>query len=772
MVLANFGDFLKSLCQTWSNSHSSRRTSSAHRQNSFVADTTESLEVRVVPAATPLATITPAVTVAEGDSATVDAVFTVTLSAASTQPSTVSYATEDGSAKADDGDYTAKSGTLNFAAGETSKTITIPVNGDHKFETDETFTVVLLAATVARLGSPTRGVATITNDDPAPTVSIGTPGTVFEGNSGTKLAVFPVTLSNPSDVAVTLHYATADGTATVADNDYESASGSITFAPGETSKNISVTINGDTKAESDETFTVTLSSPTPTSITIPTAVATATIGDDDTLPVLSVNNPAPIDEGATGTVTLLFTVTLSASSTQTVTVAYTTADGTATVADNDYTATSGTLTFAPGQTTKEISVVVKGDTKNEADETILLQLSSPTNARVAVSPGTATITNDDDTLPSVSLSQAVTVTEGNTGTVDTVFHVILSQAAGQNVTVAIATSDGTAKVSDSDYVANSTTITFAPGETDKTFTVKVNGDTKLEGNENFTVKLSDAVNATLGTATIAGTITNDDGGTVSIAKTTDAAETTPPSKGKFTVTQSGVSATPTVVTYTVSGTAIAGASGADSDYQTLSGTVTIPAGQTSATIDVTPFNDSLAEDPETVIVTLTGFTGGDGSIELDPDNQKLTATVQILDAAGVPSLTTGEAVTYTAKQSPIKIMPQATVGAGTLGGGTLAFSVNAVVNGNTIVDRFKFPKIKSLGTTDGFQYVDNKLVLTINLKQSITASDIQSFLRSLKFSTKDSGLQQATRSFVVTLTDAASHATSVTQTINVHASST
>ncbi len=770
MVLANFGDFLKSLRKTWTSSQPARRSSSTKRQDAFVADATEVLEVRVVPAAAPLATITPAVTVAEGDSATVDAVFTVTLSAASTNASTVSFATEDGSAKAADGDYTAKSGTLNFAPGETSKTITIPVNGDHKFETDETFTVVLLAATVARLGSPTRGVATITNDDPAPTVSIGSPGTVFEGNSGTKLAVFPVTLSNPSDFAVTLHYATADGTATVADNDYESASGSITFAPGETSKNISVTINGDTKAETDETFTVTLSSPTPSSVTIPTPVATATIGDDDTLPLLNVNNPAPIDEGATGTVTLLFTVTLSASSTQTVTVAYTTADGTATVADNDYTATSGTLTFAPGQTTKEISVVVKGDTKNEADETILLQLSAPTNARVGVNPGTATITNDDDSTTVVSLSQAVTVTEGNSGTVDAVFHVILSQASGQNVTVAIATADGTAKVSDSDYVQNSTTITFAPGETDKTFTVKVNGDTKLEGNENFSVKLSDVTNATLGTATIAGTITNDDGGTVSIAKTTDAAETTPPSKGKFTVTQSGISATDTVVTYIVSGTAIAGASGTDSDYQTLSGTVTIPAGQTSATIDVTPFNDAVTESPETVIVTLNGFTGGDGSIELDPDNQKLTATVQILDSTGLPTLTAGGPVTYTAKKAPINVLPEATVGTASLGGGTLAFSVDAVVSGNFIVDKFKFPKSKSLGTTDGFQYVDGHLVLTIDLKQDITASEIQSFLRKIKFSTKDSGLQQATRSFVVTLANAASQATSVTQTINVHAS--
>ncbi len=768
MVLANLGDFLKDLRRSWRTTRPARRTSSAKRQNSLVADAAECLEVRVVPAASPVLNITPAVTVAEGNTATTEAVFTVTLSAASTASVTVVYTTADGTATTADGDYQAKTGNLTFAPGETTKTISVLVNGDTKFESNETFSVTLLTPTIAKIGTG-QGTATITNDDNAPTVSIGSPGTVFEGNSGTKVASFPVTLSNPSSVPVTIHYATMDGTATVADNDYVAASGNITFAPGETTKTVEVTIKGDTKAETDETFDVKLTSPTPAAVTIPTPTATATIGDDDTLPVLSVNNPASINEGDTGTVTLLFTVTLSATSTQTVTVAYTTADGTATIADNDYTAASGTLTFAPGQTTKEISVVVKADIKNEADETILLQLSAPTNARVAVSPGTATITDDDaDNQPTVRLTQPVTVTEGNTDTVDATFHVILSQATGQAVTVMIATADGSAKVSDNDYLASSATITFAPGETDKTFVVKVNGDTKLEANENFSVSLSGATNATITTATIAGTITNDDGGTVSITKTADGAETTPPSKGKFTVTQSGISATDTVVTYTVAGTAEAGEG---HDYAELSGTVTIPAGQTSVVINVTPFNDAETEVPETVIVTLDEITSGDGSVELNPDTEKLTATVQILDAAGLPTLTVGEAVTYTAKQAPIKILPQATVGAATLGGGTLSISVDAVVNGNLIVDRFRFPKIRSLGTTDGFQYVNNHLVLTIDLKENVTSAAIQSFLRGLKFSTKDTGLAQATRSFVISLANAAGQLSSVTQTINVNAGS-
>ena len=763
MVLANFGDFLKHLRQTWSDVTPPRRQGARQRRDSLLGIATETLEVRVVPAAQPTVSITPAVTVVEGESSTEQAVFTVTLSAASTSTVLVSYATENGSASQEDHDYVEKSGTLSFAPGETSKTISVSVNGDLKFETNETFFVDLIVAQNAKLSkSASVGTCTITNDDDAPTISITGPANVIEGESGTTVATFTVTLSNPSGLPISVHYATEDGTGTVADNDYEAASGTLTFAPGATTQTISVTVNGDTTDEADETFDVNLTTPSPSSSTITTASATATIVDDDTLPLVNVNNPAPIDEGDSGTVTLLFTVTLSSASTDTVTVAYTTANGTAT-AGPDYTAVSGTLTFAPGQTSKEISVVVKGDSSNEAHETILLQLSAPTNAKVGISPGTATITDDDEgTAPTVSLAQAPTVTEGDDGTVDATFHVTLSQASGQTVTVVVSTADGTAKLSDSDYVQKTQTITFAPGETNKTFVVQENGDTDLEGNETFQVKLSDATNATIGTSTINGTITNDDGGTVSIAGTKDGAETTPTTKGRFTVTLSGVSATPTVVAYTVAGTA---ESGEGNDYAELSGTVTIPAGQTSAVIEVTPFNCNETEDPETVIVTLTEIVDGDGSIELDPDTENLTASIQILDAAGLPSLTVGNEVTFSRR--PIKIMPQAVVEDTPLGGGTLSISVNAVVSGNMIVDTFRFPRIRSLGTTEGFHYVNEKLVITIDLKENITAAAIQKFLRGLKFSTKDSGLDVATRSFVTTLSNAAGQASSVTQTINV-----
>src|SRR5262249_46114318 len=157
--------------------------------------------------------------------------------------------------------------------------------------------------------------------------------------SGTTAATFTVSLSAPTDQTVTVNYSTADGTA-VAGSDYEAASGTLTFDPGQTSQTVTVSVLGDTLSEASETFTLNLSSPT--NATLIQAQGTTTISDDDPLPSLSVNNVSVV-EGNSGTTAATFTVSLSAPSGQTVTVSYATLNGTA-LASSDYTATSGTLT--------------------------------------------------------------------------------------------------------------------------------------------------------------------------------------------------------------------------------------------------------------------------------------------------------------------------------------------------------------------------------------------------------------------------------------------
>ena len=305
------------------------------------------------------------------------------------------YGTGGGTATAGT-DYTTTSGTLTFTPGQTQQTISVPVIGDALNEPNETFQVTLSNPTNATIASGS-ATGTITNDDGVPQLSIGN-ASVTEGNSSSVTAPFTVTLSAASGQTVTVGYATAAGTA-AAGSDFTTTAGTLTFAPGTTTQTINVPVLPDTIDEANETFTVGLSNAT--NATISTTTGTGTIVDNDTAPSLSIGNTS-VTEGNSGTVNATLTVTLSAASGQTVTVNYATADGSAT-SPADYTSTSGTLSFSPGQTSKTITVGVKGDTLDEANDTINVDLSNPANATIADSQGVITV-NDDDATPSLSIN--------------------------------------------------------------------------------------------------------------------------------------------------------------------------------------------------------------------------------------------------------------------------------------------------------------------------------------------------------------------------------
>ena len=338
--------------------------------------------------------------VLEGNAGTSLAVFTVSLSAASSAAVSVDYATEDGTAATGDQDYVATSGTLTFTPGQTSQTISVPVNGDTKFEVNETFALRLSSAVNASIA---RTVATVTivNDDVAPImpgVSIDDVA-VVEGNSGQTTVTFTVSLSQAVTNSVTIAYATANGTATASDGDYLPITGALVFSPGQRQRTIAVSFLGDLRPESDESFSVVLSSPI--NATLSKAIGVATIRNDDAanVPLIAVTD-VTVTEGNSGSRPAVFNVLLSAATANTVTVRYATRDVSATVADNDYATMSGELTFAPGEIAKTVTVSVFGDTKAEADEVFDLVLSAPTNASLLRAVGVGTITNDDAGLGS------------------------------------------------------------------------------------------------------------------------------------------------------------------------------------------------------------------------------------------------------------------------------------------------------------------------------------------------------------------------------------
>ena len=224
------------------------------------------------------------------------------------------------------------------------------------------------------------------------------------------------------------------------------------------------------------------------------------------VPSLTIHD-STVAEGNAGTVAATFSLTLSVASSQPVTVAYTTADGSA-KAGSDYQAASGTLTFAPGETSKTVSVLVNGDRLAEPNETFNVKLSSPTNANISNAQGVGTILDDE---PRISIGD-VSKKEGKNGlTTLFTFTVTLSAAYDQPVTMSFRTVDGTATTSDSDYIAKTGTLTFAPGETTKTITIEVNGDSKKEANESFYLDLfGNSCNSLFTKNRGIGTILNDD----------------------------------------------------------------------------------------------------------------------------------------------------------------------------------------------------------------------------------------------------------------------
>jgi large repetitive protein len=432
----------------------------------------------------------------------------------------VHYTTADGSATLAGGDYQATSGDLTFApGGPLTQTVTVLVIGDRVHESVESVIVRLSDVTNAFVADA-KGLGNIQDDEPYINIVGYVPG--LEGNTGTTPFHFTVTLSGDYDVPVTVEYATADltqdeeywyGPGATAGVDYEAKTGTLTFKPGEPlTQDITVQVIGDRVGEldeywgiSDELFFVNFSNPT--NGLLNSSQATGFIQDDE--PLVSIDGGGSVLEGHSGTKTMTYTVTLAAVYDADVTVSYATANGSAS-GGSDYVAATETVTIPAGQRSQDLTVLVNGDLLAESDEYFYVNLTGATGAVISSAWAIGYIL-DDDTPPTFRIGDA-TVVEGNSGTKLMTFTVSLSQASGQSVSVNYATANGTATVSNNDYVAKSGNVFFAPGETSKTITITIQGDTKKEKDEQFYVNLSGPIGGTLADGQGVGTIVNDDGG--------------------------------------------------------------------------------------------------------------------------------------------------------------------------------------------------------------------------------------------------------------------
>lgn len=221
-------------------------------------------------------------------------------------------------------------------------------------------------------------------------------------------------------------------------------------------------------------------------------------------PSISVRDVSVV-EGNSGTTQATFVVALSGAASQSVSCSFATSNGTAT-AGSDYTATSGAITFAPGEVEKPVVVLVQGDTVDEAQETFFLDISNVQNATVGSSRGTGFIVDDDG--PTISIND-VSVTEGNSGTKAATFTLTLSGSSVEAIAVRAITRPGTATAA-SDYNSINTVVAFQPGTVTRTIDVGIIGDTNLESNETFFVNLSEPFGSTIADGEGQGTIVDDD----------------------------------------------------------------------------------------------------------------------------------------------------------------------------------------------------------------------------------------------------------------------
>ncbi len=418
--------------------------------------------------------------------------------------------------------------------------------------------------------------------------------------------LFTVTLSQALTEQATVRFATGDGTATVADNDYVATSGTLTFAPGQTEAMISVTVKGDQIVEGDETFTVSLSNNSGNT-TLGNATATGTILNDDVRGSLAILGSV-VNNVPTGTTEAFFTVMLSQPPAGAVTVQYATANDSA-VAGVDYVATSGTLTFNPGGSLSQVvPVTILGDSSPDDVDRFFVNLSNPSfNAEIASGQAQILI-NPAVVGATVSIGPSnIEHVEGDGGLVNYVFTVRLSAPSNEPALVAYNTEDITAQAAAGDYLAASGTLTFSPGTTQQLVTVRAIGDTVPEENETFRLRIN-AVAGASGSGSVTGTIIDDDGlATITVNDVTVSAGSGLTSVF-FTVTLSGDFNEPITVGYATSnGTATAGI-----DYLQATGNLSfLPGGSRTQTVEVIVLSSSGPKPDQTFFLNLSSVTPPD-----------------------------------------------------------------------------------------------------------------------------------------------------------------
>ncbi len=527
-------------------------------------------------------------------------------------PASVDFSTVDDTATSGL-DYRGTNGTLVFPIGVKSKTISLTISNDTLVENDETFHIELTNPTNCLLNAPILTVAsaripssitplfsttvTITNNDFGGVINFSTNSyTVSEDRSSD---VITLVRSNGLASAVAVDFITTDGSA-VTGTDYSNATQTVVFNAGEIRKRIHVPIIQNTLVGGPKTVLLALTNVVGGASLGANTAATLNITNDNlggTISFVRTNYSA--FENATN---FYVNVLRTGGKASGVTVDYYTEAGTATE-NADYNRTTGTLTFAAGETSKTIAVGIINDTLAEGLESFKLHLANVYGGGTLGSNNTAVLNIIDDES-SISISNAtVNVGEGDGKVIVTL---VRSGSLTTAVAVDFATANGSATAG-LDYGATNGTVNFPANVSTKTITIPIVNDTIAEGNENFSLAISNPQGGTqLGTTTtqIITIVDNDLGGAIQFGATSFTGYQG--SNAVVKISRTGGIASGVTVAFNMSG----GTAVATTDYANATQTVTFAAGETNKTILVAlPFN-TLNTTSRTVNLSLATATGG------------------------------------------------------------------------------------------------------------------------------------------------------------------
>jgi len=571
-------------------------------------------------------------------------------------------------------DYTAPSGSVTIAAGSAGAFVDVSMLDDTLAEGTETivFNVTPDAAYSTGISSATRYITDAESASLATQVRFAASSSSAAESAGT--VNIPVTLNAAAASTVTVEYFLNGGNALAEGVDYTLTPGLLTFDPGETSKNIVVTLNDDTNDEGNETLVIALANHS--NAKLGTSSHTLTITDSDTPPAATVGFAGTSGSGLESQSTAPLTVALSTAQAGAVTVDYAVTGGTATTG-TDYAITAGTLTFAAGETVKTIPNTIVDDLDADSGETIVLTLSNPGGAAVnANAVFTYTITDDDAAIVTIVATDAIAAEPGSdTG----LFTVSRTGATTAPLTVNFSVS-GTA-TSGADYANLGNTVDIAAGASTATVLLTPVDDNVIDPAETVALTLTPGV-YTIGAANSATvTIVDDEADTIVTIAASDPSAAEAGDPGAFTVTRVGSSSSDLTVTLGISGTAAA-----DIDYTAFATSVVIPAASASAIIPVSPLLDALNEGDETVILTAlagSGYTRGSPAsatviiADSDDGSPPTLAPSSIVDDQGGGPVYIDTLVTYTVTFS--KDMDASSVTASDFGNaGSAAVTIGSV----------------------------------------------------------------------------------------------